>query len=143
MRAKFSRPDLMPIESGGGNLAPTPSPELTDLTIYVIDVAAGDKNPSKGGPGIIRSDLLISNRTDLPLHGGASPEVMERDAERMCCNHPFRARQSARRSADRHDRAFHRTDSWGLAGCLRHLTPTARFDVVSVVFWERIVSFFS
>src|SRR5471030_1047397 len=79
MRAKFPNLDLVLIESGGDNLAETFSPELADLTIYVIDVAAGDKIPRKGGPGITRSDLLLINKIDLAPHVGASLEVMERD----------------------------------------------------------------
>jgi putative protein kinase ArgK-like GTPase of G3E family len=74
---------------GGDNLAATFSPELADLTIYVIDVAAGDKIPSKGGPGITRSDLLVINKIDLAPHVGASLEVMERDAKRMRGERPF------------------------------------------------------
>jgi urease accessory protein len=79
----FPRLDMILIESGGDNLAATFSPELADLTIYVIDVAAGDKIPRKGGPGITRSDLLIINKIDLAPQVGASLEVMERDARRM------------------------------------------------------------
>jgi urease accessory protein len=75
--------DLIFVESGGDNLAATFSPELSDLTLYVIDVAAGDKIPRKGGPGITKSDLLIINKTDLAPYVGASLEVMARDAERM------------------------------------------------------------
>jgi urease accessory protein len=89
MRAKFPDLDLVLIESGGDNLAATFSPELADLTIYVIDVAAGDKIPSKGGPGITRSDLLVINKIDLAPHVGASLEVMERDAKRMRGARPF------------------------------------------------------
>ena len=89
MRAKFPDLDLVLIESGGDNLAATFSPELADLTIYVIDVAAGDKIPSKGGPGITRSDMLVINKTDLAPHVGASLEVMERDAKRMRGTRPF------------------------------------------------------
>ena len=89
MRAKFPALDLILIESGGDNLAATFSPELADLTIYVIDVAAGDKIPSKGGPGITRSDLLVINKVDLAPHVGASLEVMERDAKRMRGTRPF------------------------------------------------------
>ena len=89
MRAKFPDLDLVLIESGGDNLAATFSPELADLTIYVIDVAAGDKIPSKGGPGITRSDLLVINKIDLAPHVGASLEVMERDARRMRGSRPF------------------------------------------------------
>jgi len=89
MRTKFPDLDLVLIESGGDNLAATFSPELADLTIYVIDVAAGDKIPSKGGPGITRSDLLVINKVDLAPHVGASLEVMERDARRMRGQRPF------------------------------------------------------
>jgi urease accessory protein len=89
MRARFPALDLILIESGGDNLAATFSPELADLTIYVIDVAAGDKIPSKGGPGITRSDLLVINKIDLAPHVGASLDVMERDAKRMRGARPF------------------------------------------------------
>jgi urease accessory protein len=89
MRAKFPDLDLVLIESGGDNLAATFSPELADLTIYVIDVAAGDKIPSKGGPGITRSDLLVINKIDLAPHVGASLELMEREARRMRGARPF------------------------------------------------------
>ena len=89
MRKKFPDLDLVLIESGGDNLAATFSPELADLTIYVIDVAAGDKIPSKGGPGITRSDLLVINKVDLAPHVGASLEVMDRDARRMRGARPF------------------------------------------------------
>src|SRR6201981_1465863 len=89
MRDKFPKLDLVLIESGGDNLAATFSPELADLTIYVIDVAAGDKIPSKGGPGITRSDLLVINKIDLAPHVGASLAVMERDARRMRGARPF------------------------------------------------------
>jgi urease accessory protein len=85
----FPRLDLVLIESGGDNLAATFSPELADLTIYVIDVAAGDKIPRKGGPGITRSDLMIINKTDLAPLVGASLEVMEHDARRMRGARPF------------------------------------------------------
>ncbi|HVW23733.1 MAG TPA: urease accessory protein UreG [Polyangiaceae bacterium] len=81
--------DLVIIESGGDNLAATFSPELSDLTLYVIDVAAGDKIPRKGGPGITRSDLLIINKTDLAPHVGASLEVMNRDARKQRGERPF------------------------------------------------------
>jgi urease accessory protein len=81
--------DVVFIESGGDNLAATFSPELSDLTIYVIDVSAGEKIPRKGGPGITKSDLLIINKIDLAPLVGASLEVMERDAERMRGNKPF------------------------------------------------------
>ena len=89
MRRKFPDLDLVLIESGGDNLAATFSPELADLTIYVIDVAAGDKIPSKGGPGITRSDLLVINKIDLAPHVGASLEVMQRDTKKMRGARPF------------------------------------------------------
>jgi urease accessory protein len=89
MRAKFPALDLILIESGGDNLAATFSPELADLTVYVIDVAAGDKIPSKGGPGITRSDLLVINKIDLAPYVGASLDLMERDAKRMRGQRPF------------------------------------------------------
>ncbi len=89
MRAKFPKLDLVLIESGGDNLAATFSPELADITIYVIDVAAGDKIPSKGGPGITRSDLLVINKTDLAPHVGASLQKMETDTKRMRGARPF------------------------------------------------------
>ena len=85
----FPRLDLVLIESGGDNLAATFSPELADLTVYVIDVAAGDKIPRKGGPGITRSDLLVINKIDLAPVVGASLEVMERDARKMRGGRPF------------------------------------------------------
>jgi len=85
----FPRLDVVLIESGGDNLAATFSPELADLTIYVIDVAAGDKIPRKGGPGITRSDLLVINKIDLAPLVGASLEVMERDTRRMRGERPF------------------------------------------------------
>ena len=81
--------DLILIESGGDNLAATFSPELADLTIYVIDVAAGEEIPRKGGPGITRSDLLVINKTDLAPHVGASLEVMDEDAKRMRKGRPY------------------------------------------------------
>jgi len=86
---RFANLDIVFVESGGDNLAATFSPELSDLTLYVIDVAAGDKIPRKGGPGITRSDLLIINKIDLAPLVGASLEVMERDARRMRGGHPF------------------------------------------------------
>jgi urease accessory protein len=86
---EFQQLDLIIVESGGDNLAATFSPELSDLTLYVIDVAAGDKIPRKGGPGIIRSDLLIINKIDLAPHVGASLEVMDRDARKMRGERPF------------------------------------------------------
>jgi len=89
MAARFPNLDIVLIESGGDNLAATFSPELADLTIYVIDVSAGDKIPRKGGPGITRSDLLVINKTDLAPLVGASLEVMERDSRRMRGERPF------------------------------------------------------
>jgi urease accessory protein len=86
---EFQHLDMIIVESGGDNLAATFSPELSDLTLYVIDVAAGDKIPRKGGPGIMRSDLLIINKIDLAPHVGASLEVMERDARKMRGERPF------------------------------------------------------
>jgi urease accessory protein len=85
----FGNLDLIFVESGGDNLAATFSPELSDLTLYVIDVAAGDKIPRKGGPGIIKSDLLVINKIDLAPYVGASLEVMDRDARRMRGERPF------------------------------------------------------
>jgi urease accessory protein len=89
MTRRFPTVDIVLIESGGDNLAATFSPELADLTIYVIDVAAGDKIPRKGGPGITRSDLLVINKVDLAPLVGASLEVMDRDARRMRGERPF------------------------------------------------------
>jgi urease accessory protein len=89
LQRRFENLDLVLVESGGDNLAATFSPELSDLTLYVIDVAAGDKIPRKGGPGITRSDLLIINKIDLAPHVGASLEVMQRDALRMRKERPF------------------------------------------------------
>ena len=89
MRVKFPKLELILLESGGDNLAATFSPELADLTIYVIDVAQGEKIPRKGGPGITKSDLLVINKTDLAPHVGASLDVMDRDAKRMRGDRPF------------------------------------------------------
>ena len=89
MRAKFPDLDLVLIESGGDNLAATFSPELADLTIYVIDVSGGEKIPRKGGPGITRSDLLVINKIDLAPHVGASLDVMARDAAAQRKTRPF------------------------------------------------------
>ena len=86
---RFPGLELILIESGGDNLAATFSPELSDLTLYVIDVAAGDKIPRKGGPGITKSDLLVINKIDLAPMVGASLEVMERDAKKMRGERPF------------------------------------------------------
>jgi urease accessory protein len=89
LAARFPQLDAIFVESGGDNLAATFSPELSDLTLYVIDVAAGDKIPRKGGPGITKSDLLIINKIDLAPMVGASLEVMERDTRRMRAERPF------------------------------------------------------
>ena len=89
LNRRFTDLELIFIESGGDNLAATFSPELSDLTLYVIDVAAGDRIPRKGGPGITRSDLLIINKIDLAPMVGASLEVMDRDARRMRGERPF------------------------------------------------------
>jgi urease accessory protein len=89
LSAKFPTLDLLIVESGGDNLAATFSPDLVDITLYVIDVAAGDKIPRKGGPGITKSDLLIINKTDLAPMVGASLEVMDRDARKMRGEKPF------------------------------------------------------
>ncbi|MGL5114848.1 MAG: urease accessory protein UreG [Beijerinckiaceae bacterium] len=89
MRKRFPDLDVILIESGGDNLAASFSPELADLTIYVIDVSAGDKIPRKGGPGVTRSDLLVINKIDIAPYVGASLEVMDRDAKMMRKERPF------------------------------------------------------
>lgn len=89
LHARFPNLDMIIVESGGDNLSATFSPELSDLTLYVIDVAAGDKIPRKGGPGITKSDLLIINKIDLAPYVGASLEIMERDARAMRAERPF------------------------------------------------------
>ncbi len=89
LSGRFPDLDLVFVESGGDNLAATFSPELSDLTLYVIDVAAGDKIPRKGGPGITKSDLLVINKIDLAPYVGASLEVMDVDAKRMRGERPF------------------------------------------------------
>jgi urease accessory protein len=89
LQRRFPKLDVILIESGGDNLAATFSPELADITIYVIDVSAGDKIPRKGGPGITRSDLLVINKIDLAPYVGASLEVMDRDARKMRGERPF------------------------------------------------------
>ena len=89
LEQKFPGLDLVLVESGGDNLAASFSPELVDLFIYVIDVAAGDKIPRKGGPGITRSDLLVINKTDLAPMVGADLEVMDRDTQRMRADRPW------------------------------------------------------
>jgi urease accessory protein len=89
LQKRFPSLDVVFVESGGDNLAATFSPELSDLTLYVIDVAAGDKIPRKGGPGITKSDLLVINKIDLAPMVGASLEVMDRDAKKMRGSRPF------------------------------------------------------
>jgi urease accessory protein len=89
LNRRFDNLDLIFIESGGDNLAATFSPELSDVTVYVIDVAAGDKIPRKGGPGIVKSDLLVINKIDLAPYVGADLEVMRSDAQRMRGARPF------------------------------------------------------
>ena len=89
MLVEYPDADIVFVESGGDNLAATFSPELSDLTIYVIDVAAGEKIPRKGGPGITKSDLFVINKTDLAPHVGASLEVMEEDTKRMRKGKPY------------------------------------------------------
>ncbi|MAG67366.1 MAG: urease accessory protein UreG [Pseudomonadales bacterium] len=89
LQERFPDMELVLVESGGDNLAATFSPELSDLTLYVIDVSAGDKIPRKGGPGITRSDLLIINKTDLAPLVGADLDVMDRDAKKMRGERPF------------------------------------------------------
>ena len=89
MQADFPNMDLILVESGGDNLAATFSPELSDLTLYVIDVAGGEKIPRKGGPGITRSDLLIINKTDLAPHVGANLDIMASDAKKQRGDRPF------------------------------------------------------
>ena len=89
LNQRFDNLDIVFVESGGDNLSATFSPELSDLTIYVIDVSAGDKIPRKGGPGITKSDLLVINKTDLAPYVGASLEVMDRDAKKMRGDRPF------------------------------------------------------
>ena len=116
MRAKFPALDLVLIESGGDNLAATFSPELADLTIYVIDVAAGDKIPSKGGPGITRSDLLVINKIDLAPHVGASLEKMDTDAKRMRGERPFVMTNLKKSEGTRSHRRLHRGQRRAAAG---------------------------
>jgi urease accessory protein len=89
LQQRFDKLDIVIVESGGDNLSATFSPELSDLTIYVIDVSAGDKIPRKGGPGITRSDLLVINKIDLAPYVGASLDVMQRDATVMRGDRPF------------------------------------------------------
>ncbi len=89
LNLRFPGLQIVFVESGGDNLSATFSPELSDLTIYVIDVSAGDKIPRKGGPGITKSDLLVINKIDLAPHVGASLEVMDRDAKKMRVDRPF------------------------------------------------------
>ncbi|MEN8897057.1 MAG: urease accessory protein UreG [Yoonia sp.] len=89
MRKRHEEVEIVLIESGGDNLSATFSPELADVTVYVIDVAAGEEIPRKGGPAITKSDILVINKTDLAPHVGASLDVMERDAKRMRGDKPF------------------------------------------------------
>ena len=110
LNARFPALDLVLIESGGDNLAATFSPELADITIYVIDVAAGDKIPRKGGPGITRSDLLVINKIDLAPMVGASLEVMDRDATKMRGDRPFVFTNMRDRHRARRRRRLHRED---------------------------------
>ncbi|MEY4512072.1 MAG: urease accessory protein [Pseudomonadota bacterium] len=112
MIVRFPKVQLVIIESGGDNLSATFSPELSDLTLYVIDVAAGDKIPRKGGPGITKSDLLIINKTDLAPHVGASLEVMDRDARKMRGVRPFVF--SCLKTGDGLDRIVHFIEEHGL-----------------------------
>ena len=113
MRGKYPKLDVILIESGGDNLAATFSPELADLTIYVIDVAQGEKIPRKGGPGITRSDLLVINKIDLAPHVGASLEKMDTDARRMRGERPIRTRRAARvESSRRRCRRRSRPGDW-------------------------------
>ncbi len=98
MRARFPDLEVIFIESGGDNLAATFSPELADLTIYVIDVAAGEKIPRKGGPGITRSDLLVVNKIDLAPYVGADLDVMEADTKRMRGDRPYVFADTLRRT---------------------------------------------
>jgi len=105
MRRRFPALDLILIESGGDNLAATFSPELADITLYVIDVSGGEKIPRKGGPGITRSDLLIINKTDLAPMVGASLDIMESDTRRMRGARPYvftnmKAREGVRTIAE-------------------------------------------
>ncbi|MBJ3763776.1 urease accessory protein UreG [Maribius pontilimi] len=111
MRARHPEVEIVLIESGGDNLSATFSPELADLTIYVIDVAAGEEIPRKGGPAITRSDILVVNKTDLAPHVGASLEVMERDAARMRGERPVIF--TSLRTGDGSDRVL---------SCVRHLS---------------------
>ena len=108
MSARYPALDLVFIESGGDNLAATFSPELADITLYVIDVAAGDKIPRKGGPGITRSDLLIINKIDLAPLVGADLAVMDRDARKMRGERPFIFTNLKENQRRRRDRRFHR-----------------------------------
>jgi len=100
MQSRHADLEIVLIESGGDNLSATFSPELADLTIYVIDVAAGEEIPRKGGPAVTRSDILVINKTDLAPHVGASLEVMERDATRMRQGRPFVMASLRHRSGD-------------------------------------------
>jgi urease accessory protein UreG len=118
MQADFPNLDLILVESGGDNLAATFSPELSDLTIYVIDVAGGEKIPRKGGPGITRSDLLIINKTDLAPHVGADLDVMARDARQQRGTAVHLHQSAQRRRRERRDRLHPRTRPAGLTVAL-------------------------
>ncbi|WP_020648641.1 urease accessory protein UreG [Solimonas variicoloris] len=113
MNERFPSLDLLFIESGGDNLSATFSPELADITIYVIDVSAGDKIPRKGGPGITRSDLLVINKIDLAPLVGASLDVMERDSRRMRGARPFLF-SNLKKNQGLHDIAHFIIDAGGL-----------------------------
>jgi urease accessory protein len=136
MNRKFPHAELCFVESGGDNLAATFSPELADLTIYVIDVAAGEKIPRKGGPGITRSDLLVINKIDLAPLVGASLEVMEADARRMRAKRPFifsnlKSGEGANRIADFVIEKGGLVRSAASPSDQDHSTSKARTDLVS------------
>ena len=120
MTRKFPNVELILIESGGDNLAATFSPELADLTVYVIDVAQGEKIPRKGGPGITKSDLLVINKIDLAPHVGADLAVMDADAKRMRGSRPYVFAQ-VRVGTGVDDIALHRIRGWS-AGESRRAT---------------------
>ena len=135
MRRRFPALDLILVESGGDNLAATFSPELADLTIYVIDVAGGEKVPRKGGPGVTRSDLLVINKIDLAPYVGASLEVMARDAALMRKTRPVRHGQHEdRRRRRRGDRVHPRQGRarGGLSAAPRCLAGRWREAAISV-----------
>ena len=129
---RFGNLDIVFVESGGDNLAATFSPELSDLTLYVIDVAAGDKIPRKGGPGITRSDLLVINKIDLAPMVGASLEVMDRDARKMRGERPFVFTNLKTGAGPRHGRALRRRAGNG-RDASRDAALTCRADCGRVV----------